>query len=162
MKNIILLILSLCLTINLASAEVYVTEEKVQIDRCACAWFITRFIDPKAEFVFFKNGEKAPEGIGFDYFGAEYFHKGPDCSFTAFIKKYPRKDKKQQEALIKINTLVNDVFSWQQGRNSKATKLRIKIDNIWNEKEKNDSATFEATKELFDALLLEYTQAPAK
>lgn len=30
----------------------WVTREKVHVDRVACPWLISRFIDPAAEFVF--------------------------------------------------------------------------------------------------------------
>ncbi len=39
----------------------WITREKPHIDRIACAWAIKRFVDAKAEFVFIKRGEKAPQ-----------------------------------------------------------------------------------------------------
>lgn len=45
---------------------------------------------------------------------------------------------------------------------SSSKKLRIKIDAIWNENEKDDAKTFEATKAIFEVLFLEYSQTPSK
>lgn len=32
----------------------WITREKVKVDRLACPWLIKRFIDPEAEFVFYR------------------------------------------------------------------------------------------------------------
>jgi len=145
-----IILLSLLL-LSPSFAEVYVTESKVQVDRCACAWFIVRFLDPEAEFLFFEHGTEPPEGIGFDFYGADYFHKGADCSFTAFIKKHPTKDKKEQDALIQINALVNDVFAWRDGPSAPSAELRRKIDAIWKESG-NDLETIKRTFVVFDRM----------
>lgn len=79
----------------------WVTREKAKVDRIACPWLITRFVDPKAEFLFVpvnKVLEVAKEqgAIPFDTPGAELHHYKEDgderCSFDAIIKKYALKD----------------------------------------------------------------------
>lgn len=69
----------------------WVTREKVHVDRVACPWLITRFIDPAAEFVFVP-GDTDPgsirEGTPFDMKGVELGHHGDQCSFDAFVEKY--------------------------------------------------------------------------
>lgn len=79
----------------------WVTREKAKVDRIACPWLITRFVDPKAEFLFVpvnKVLEVAKEqgAIPFDTPGAELHHYTEDgderCSFDAIIKKYALKD----------------------------------------------------------------------
>jgi hypothetical protein len=71
----------------------YVTRARVKVDRVACPWLITRFVDPGAEFLFVEPGEvmatAAREGaIPFDVEGVELGHHGYECSFDAVIKKY--------------------------------------------------------------------------
>ena len=154
MKLLLVLISLLIGSLLPLKAETYVTEQDVQIDRCACAWFILRFIDKDAEFKFFKNGEKASAGIGFDYFGADYFHKGPDCSFTSFIKKHPRKNTTDQKALQAINQMVNDVFAWRDGPKSQSSLLRIAIDEQRNLL-KDDQKTLTACLAIFDYCFVE-------
>ncbi len=75
----------------------WVTREKAKVDRIACPWLITRFVDPKAEFLFVPREQvlevaKTQGGIPFDTPGAELHHykEGDDdrCSFDAIIKKY--------------------------------------------------------------------------
>lgn len=79
----------------------WVTREKAKVDRIACPWLITRFVDPKAEFLFVpvnKVLEVAKEqgAIPFDTPGAELHHYKEDgderCSFDAIITKYALKD----------------------------------------------------------------------
>ncbi|HYM38917.1 MAG TPA: chromate resistance protein ChrB domain-containing protein [Thermoplasmata archaeon] len=75
----------------------WVTREKAKVDRIACPWLITRFVDPEAEFLFVPREKvldvaKAEGAIPFDTPGAElhHFKEGDDerCSFDAIIKKY--------------------------------------------------------------------------
>lgn len=71
----------------------WITREHPKIDRVACPWLITRFIDQEAEFIFVppaKVDEQSVlmDAIPFDVEGAELSHDGPLCSFDAFLKKY--------------------------------------------------------------------------
>ncbi len=71
----------------------WITRERPKIDRVACPWLITRFIDPQAEFLFASPAEvsaRATElnAIPYDVEGVELSHDGPLCSFDAFLQKY--------------------------------------------------------------------------
>lgn len=79
----------------------WVTREKAKVDRIACPWLISRFVDPKAEFLFVPREKvlevaKAHGAIPFDTPGAELHHFKEDgderCSFDAIIKKYKLTD----------------------------------------------------------------------
>ena len=85
----------------------WITREHPKIDRVACPWLITRFIDPNAEFIFVPPDNVDDEAvlqdaIPFDVAGAELSHEGPLCSFDAFLKKY----ELQNAALSRIATIV--------------------------------------------------------
>jgi hypothetical protein len=69
----------------------WVTRERVHVDRVACPWLITRFIDSDAEFVFVPSDtdpETIREGTPFDMKGVELGHHEGKCSFEAFVSKY--------------------------------------------------------------------------
>lgn len=71
----------------------YITRKRVKVDRVACPWLITRFIDPDAEFIFVEPDQVKAEAerlgaIPFDVGGVELGHKGELCSFDAVIAKY--------------------------------------------------------------------------
>ncbi len=71
----------------------WITRERPKIDRVACPWLISRFIDPEAEFIFVpptEIAEKAKEldAVPYDVHGVELTYEGDLCSFDAFLKKY--------------------------------------------------------------------------
>lgn len=71
----------------------WITRERAKVDRVACPWLITRFIDPESEFLFVPAEEVMSEAhehgaIPYDVPGVELGHNGPLCSFDAFLKKY--------------------------------------------------------------------------
>ena len=79
----------------------WVTRWHLFVDRVACPWLISKFVDKDAEFVFVPWPGPLPTpdmGIPFDFpdSGFELGHHGvgPDekCSFEAIIKKYNIED----------------------------------------------------------------------
>ncbi len=75
----------------------WITREHPKIDRIACPWLVTRFIDPEAEFIYVPRDKVMSEAerlgaIPFDVPGVELGHHGPLCSFDAFIRKYGLND----------------------------------------------------------------------
>ena len=71
----------------------WVTRERPKIDRIACPWLICRFIDPEAVIRYVPTEQVRSvanqEGaIAFDVPGVELTHRGPLCSFDAFLDKY--------------------------------------------------------------------------
>src|SRR2546428_12246345 len=70
----------------------WITRERPKIDRVACPWLVTRFIDPQAEFLFAPPAEVRPraadlKAIPYDAEGVELSHDGPLCSFDALLQK---------------------------------------------------------------------------
>lgn len=75
----------------------WITRSHVNVDRVACPWLITRFIDSKAEFWFVPESEidsvaRETGAIPFDAPGVELGHHEGRCSFEAIILKYDLKD----------------------------------------------------------------------
>ncbi len=75
----------------------WVTREHPKIDRIACPWLISRFINPLAEFIYVPANDvpaiaKEREAIPYDIKGAEFGHVGDRCSFDAIIRIYEIKD----------------------------------------------------------------------
>jgi hypothetical protein len=75
----------------------WVTRSHVHVDRVACPWLITRFIDSEAEFLFVPAGQiekvaKDTGAIPFDAPGVELGHAEGKCSFESIIKKYDLKE----------------------------------------------------------------------
>jgi hypothetical protein len=75
----------------------WVTRSHVHVDRVACPWLISRFVDTTAEFLFVPASEvqKAADELGavpFDVPGAELGHRDGRCSFESIIARYQLKD----------------------------------------------------------------------
>jgi protein-tyrosine-phosphatase len=75
----------------------WITRERARVDRIACPWLITRFIDPKPEFLFVPARDvlaasKRDNAIPYDIPDAELGHRGAVCSFDAFIERYELDD----------------------------------------------------------------------
>jgi len=75
----------------------WITRSHVHVDRVACPWLITRFIDNDAEFLFVPKNqvEKVAQETGaipFDAPGVELGHKDGRCSFESIMLKYELKD----------------------------------------------------------------------
>jgi hypothetical protein len=63
------------------------------VDRIACPWLISRFIDREPVFLFVPAGEvmavaKREQAVPYDVPGVELGHHGDRCSFDAFLDKY--------------------------------------------------------------------------
>lgn len=85
----------------------WITRERPKIDRIACPWLITRFIDESPEFLYVPGGDvmriaQETGAIPYDVSGVELGHHGDHCSFDAFINKY----KLDDAALNKLALIV--------------------------------------------------------
>jgi len=85
----------------------WVTRERPKIDRIACPWLVTRFIDEAPEFLYVPAGDDlqvaADTGaIPYDVPNVELGHHGDRCSFDAFIAQY----KLDDPALNKLALIV--------------------------------------------------------
>jgi hypothetical protein len=70
------------------SGKTWVTRPNVGVDRMASAWFIRRFIDPKARFRF--ADPSSPVGAGelrFDMLGGDFTHEEDRCTFETLIRR---------------------------------------------------------------------------
>jgi len=86
----------------------WVTRAHVHVDRVACPWLISRFIDSDAEFIFVaptlvKKVAEVENAIPFDAEGVELGHKNGHCTFITIIEKYSLKDP----VLHRIGEIVN-------------------------------------------------------
>lgn len=71
----------------------WVTRERARVDRIACPWLISRFIDREPVFLFVPAGEvmtvaEREQAVPYDVPNVELGHHGDRCSFDAFLDKY--------------------------------------------------------------------------
>lgn len=98
----------------------WITRARVKVDRVACPWLITKFVDHEAEFFFVPGDQVLAEAarlgaIPFDVHGVELGHHGQECSFEAILRKY---DLASDPALLLLGKIVNgadtDNTLWNQ------------------------------------------------
>jgi hypothetical protein len=84
----------------------WVTRERPKIDRIACPWLVSRFVDAEPEFLFVPakavlDVARETGAIPYDVPDVELSHVGEQCSFDAFLSKYGlREPALHQLALI--------------------------------------------------------------
>ncbi|RTZ99062.1 MAG: chromate resistance protein [Deltaproteobacteria bacterium] len=86
----------------------WITRSHVHVDRVACPWLISRFIDSDAEFLFVPKSQvlavaEKEDAIPFDTPGAELHHRDNLCTFDVLIADYGLVDK----ALLRLAKIVN-------------------------------------------------------
>lgn len=86
----------------------WVTRSHVHVDRVACPWLISRFVDSDAEFLFVpkEHVDRVAEETGatpFDAPGVELGHHDGKCSFETIIERYGLTDK----ALLRLAGIVH-------------------------------------------------------
>jgi rhodanese-related sulfurtransferase len=85
----------------------WVTREHPKIDRIACPWLVSRFINPDAKFIYAPPDQvvtvaSETNGIPYDVKGAEFGHVGDRCSFDAIVRIFDINDP----ALDQVATIV--------------------------------------------------------
>ncbi len=101
-----------------AGPSIWVTRINPKIDRVACPWLVSRFIDPDAVFHFAEAEwvvDIADElsGIAFDTPGAVIEHDGELCSFDTLLREFDLNDP----VLARLATIVHGADT---GRNDLA------------------------------------------
>ena len=86
----------------------WITRSHVHVDRVACPWLITRFVDSEAEFMFAPKSKvmeiaERTGAIPFDTPGAVLHHRDNRCTFDAIIEDYALTDK----ALLRMAKVIN-------------------------------------------------------
>ena len=71
----------------------WVTRENAKVDRVACPWLISRFIDQAPEFLFVPrervlDAARREGAHSFDAEGAEFGHRDGKCTFETLIEDY--------------------------------------------------------------------------
>ena len=72
--------------------RVWITRPNPEIDRCASAWLIKKFIDPKATFQFAAQKPRRGTAVTYDMLEADFTHQGDSCSFETLCLRFAIND----------------------------------------------------------------------
>ena len=75
------------------TGTIWVTRRRPKIDRIACPWFIRRFVDDRAKFLYVDPEFVLPVaeelgGVAYDIDGAPITHDGDRCSFDTLLDRF--------------------------------------------------------------------------
>ncbi|MBF0182515.1 MAG: chromate resistance protein [Magnetococcales bacterium] len=131
----------------------WITRSHVHVDRVACPWLISRFIDSRAEFLFVPKSQvlevAAREGaISFDSPGAQYDHDGDLCTFDVLIRDYGLTDK----PLLRLARIVNGADTRRYDQDPLARGLEAMATG-YGVRFPNDLENIKRQFDLYDSLL---------
>ncbi len=107
---------------------VYSTWQGLELDKCASAWLIKRFVDKEAQFRFFPKGSFIKEGIPFDTPDAELRRDARTPVFGKVMEKYRIRDA----ALDHMKKVVWDIEinKWEKKVTDEAEGLNAVIQGL--------------------------------
>jgi rhodanese-related sulfurtransferase len=102
----------------------WVTRERPKIDRIACPWLVSRFVDAGAEFFYVpastvREAARTMHAVPYDIPEVRFSHAGPLCSFDAFLEHYRLTDP----ALRRLATIVRGADTGELGLAPEAAGL---------------------------------------
>ncbi|HSN69598.1 MAG TPA: chromate resistance protein ChrB domain-containing protein, partial [Thermoanaerobaculia bacterium] len=127
----------------------WVTRPGVKVDRMASAWFVRRFIDPKARFRFADPSIPKKDGeVRFDMVGGEFTHEEDRCTFETLIGRVGLPDKGVRAIAEIVHDL--DVKDGKFGR-AEAPGVRALLEGLIA-RTGNDDERIERALAIFDDL----------
>jgi hypothetical protein len=88
-------------------AKLWATRAHLWVDRVASAWFIRRFVDPQASFIWLERAGDCPaEAIGFDFDDAPFTHGDDYVTFEVLMRSFGLDD---DPAIVRLGALVHQL-----------------------------------------------------
>ncbi len=136
----------------------WVTWEQVGVDRMACAWLITTYLDQEAEFLFVPAGQKPlPEGAEpFDIPGVRLSHRRGHCTFYTMLREYDLHDP----VLQRIARVVDEADTVQEASLEPAAAGLDLICRGLRLTSPNDQVALERGRLIYDALYAQFASEP--
>ncbi len=138
----------------------WVTWEQVGVDRMACAWLITTYLDQEAQFLFVPAGQKPmPEGAEpFDIPGMRLSHHRGHCTFYTMLREYGLHDP----VLQRIARVVDEADTVQEVSLEPAAAGLDLICRGLRLVSPNDQIALERGRLIYDALYAQFASEPTE
>lgn len=128
--------------------KTWVTRPDIHIDRLASAWFIRRFIDPKARFRFDAKAKPRDGEIRFDMVGGDFTHEEDRCTLETLVRRVGLPDK----GVRAIAEIVHDLdLKEAKFDRAETAGVRTMIEGVVS-RFANDTERIERALPLFDDL----------
>lgn len=131
----------------------WITRSHIHVDRVACPWLITRFVDSDAEFLFVPANQieqvaRERGAIPFDAPGVELGHHENRCSFESIILKYGLKEA----GLLRLAKIVHAADVSEDIDSEPIARGLEAIASGYSLRYPNDLENLQAQFEVYDAL----------
>ena len=136
----------------------WVTWQDVGVDRMGCAWLITRFVDPDAEFLFVvPDARDLPENAEpFDIPGTRLSHHQGHSSFHTIVLEYRLTDP----TLLRIAQMIDEADVMQEVMVEPAAPGLDLICRGIRLTSQDDTVAFERGRMIYDALYAQLAADP--
>ena len=136
--------------------HIYVTGTVMEIDRCASAWLISRYVDEKAEFEFLSDQELMSNGKkSFDTPFSKLRRTHNASTFEAITKHYALKDDRVAYLAALIHEL--EINFWNKEMGTAVLIFQIELDKQIRAAEDNHTA-LQACFDYLDSFSIEESQ----
>jgi rhodanese-related sulfurtransferase len=138
--------------LNAPGGSRWVTRERPKIDRLACPWLVRRFIDPDALFFYVpahrvRSEAEVLRAEPYDITGVTFSHRGPRCSFDAFLDEFDLQDR----VLDELADIVRAADTGELGQSREAPGL-LAISLGLSANVTDDLLLMEDAMQIYDAL----------
>ncbi len=111
------------------NTHLYSTGRIMEVDRCASAWLIKRYVDLQAEFAFFEDGKLITRGTAFDTPDARFSRTHNLATFEVLMHHFKISDAKLKTLAAAIHEIEINYWTGKKD-NSLASKLILKVNAI--------------------------------
>ena len=126
----------------------------MEVDRCASAWLIKRFVDKDAIFKFIPEGQLIRNGIAFDTPDADLCRTHNLSTFEVILDKYRISDKRLDQLAENIYDI--EINFWGDKQSRKSYKVKLAVDEIIKTS-KNNEECLSKCFQYFDRFLKKQT-----
>jgi hypothetical protein len=132
----------------------WITREHPRVDRVACPWLIEKFVDKDAEFIYVPADQvmaeaRARNATPYDVKDVELGHRGPECSFDAFVRKY---GLEKDEAMVYMAKVIRGADTADKAITAESVGIEALLEGIRLIHQPNDQKQREASRPILDAL----------
>jgi hypothetical protein len=100
----------------------------MEVDRVASAWLIKRYVDPKAEFIFFEDGRLITRGTAFDTPDARFSRTHNLSTFEVLMHRFSIDDPKVTDLAAAVHQI--EINYWAGADNETAADLARQVNAI--------------------------------
>jgi predicted MFS family arabinose efflux permease len=132
----------------------WITREHPRVDRVACPWLIEKFVDKDAEFIYVPADQVMAEArtrnaTPYDVKDVELGHRGPECSFDAFVRKY---GLEKDSAMVYMAKVIRGADTADKTITPESVGIEALLEGIRLVHQPNDQKQREASRPILDAL----------